>query len=134
MTEQMTPERLRSALVDISENAAELENYAIDLGAKLRKAEAERARAVDALGDIGRTAEAASGDLEDGINAELAALRAERDALAEQVKRVRDLHSPVTGLPGTGGPVCRHCVTYDGQTVPAPCDTIRALDGTEAGR
>jgi hypothetical protein len=62
--------------------------------------------------------------------------RHDRSALSEQVRRVRELHAPVTNLPDLppGVVVCRHCLTYDGQTVPAPCPTIRALDGTEAGR
>jgi hypothetical protein len=98
-----------------------------------RDRRSERARAVEALGDVGRTAEAASGDLEDGINAELLAARAERDRLAEQVQRVRDVHRPVSAHVGdpddddTLTTACVHCeVLY-------PCDTIRALDKTGAG-
>lgn len=41
--------------------------------AEVGRLRAERARAVEALGSIGRTAVAATGDLEDGINAELIA-------------------------------------------------------------
>lgn len=52
-----------------------------------------------------------------------AVVRAERDRLAEQVKRVRDLHTP------DENGECTACdESFD------PCSTIRALDGTETGR
>ena len=59
--------------------------------------------------------------------------QSERDRLAEQVKRVRDVHRPVSAWAGDPDDddnlttACMHC------EVPYPCDTIRALDGTEAG-
>lgn len=52
-----------------------------ELEKELADARAERARAVEALGDIGRAAEEASGSLEDGINAELLAKNAELEKL-----------------------------------------------------
>lgn len=60
-----------------------------DALAEVKRLRAERARAVEALSDIGQTAEAAAGDLEDGINAELLAFHAERDRLAEQARQAR---------------------------------------------
>jgi hypothetical protein len=54
------------------------------------------------------------------------AAEAERDRLAEQVQRIRDLHRPGTtdiGLPASAEPRCVVCWTV------APCDTVAAFDG-----
>src|SRR5690349_21846066 len=45
---------------------------------EVKRLKAERQRAVDALGDLGRQAVATSGDLEDGINSHTLDLKAER--------------------------------------------------------
>lgn len=94
-----------------------------------RAADAERATIRQGSAEAERDAARAEAEL---LRAERDRAEAKRDRLAEQVQRVRALHEPITGLPGIDGAVCRHCLTYDGQTVPAPCPTIRALDGTEA--
>lgn len=59
-------------------------------------------------------------------------MRTERDAAREQVKRVREEH-PRRDDPT--GPVCGGCGldAYE-ESVPWPCPTISALDGTEPGR
>ena len=57
-----------------------------------------------------------------------AALRAERDALAAQVERVRALHSPIKWAPTEA--ICDTCsVLAIPDVVEYPCDTLRALDG-----
>lgn len=56
----------------------------------------------------------------------LDAARAERDALAATVERVRALHEPY--YPFRDGRAC--CGVCEGdEFVPYPCQTIRALDG-----
>ncbi|TDD32465.1 hypothetical protein E1287_22520 [Actinomadura sp. KC06] len=62
----------------------ELEKELADARTEIEQFRADRARAVEALGDVGRAAEEVSGDLEDGINAELTAARAEVEQLAER--------------------------------------------------
>ena len=57
--------------------------------AEAERLRAERARAVAALGDIGRTAEAATGDLEDGINAELLAAHTTNEQIGAELAKVR---------------------------------------------
>lgn len=102
--------------------------------AEVDRLRAERVRVVDALSDVGRTAEAASSDLECGINAELLAADVTMATAEGAVKRVRDLHRPVAAHAGdpddddTLTTACAYC------SVPYPCQTIAALDGTEAGR
>lgn len=56
------------------------------------------------------------------------AARAERDALAAQVERVRALHSPIKWAPTEA--ICDTCsVLAIPDVVEYPCDTLRALDG-----
>jgi hypothetical protein len=56
---------------------------------------------------------------------------AERDRLAEQVKRVRDIHVPHD----CRDPRCAVLGQCEQCMVPSPCATLTvALDGTEAGR
>lgn len=61
-------------------------------------------------------------------------LHLEHTRLAEELKRVSDLHRPVAAHAGdpddddTLTTACAYC------SVPYPCQTITALDGTEAGR
>jgi hypothetical protein len=73
---------------------------------------------VDALSDVGRTAEAASGDLEDGINAELLALSSTVGEAEAALQRVRE---------------CVASMSWEHAMVKAR-DIRRALDGAEAGR
>jgi len=64
---------------------------------------------------------------------QLDAVTAERDGLRAQVERVRALHSP-SPAPlswGVGAEVCASC--SGDEFAPHPCDTRRALDGTEDG-
>lgn len=64
----------------------------------------------------------------DYIRAECDAARAERDALAAQVERVRALHSPIKWAPTEA--ICDTCsVLAIPDVVDFPCDTLRALDG-----
>lgn len=53
------------------------------------------------------------------------AVLAERNALADQVQRVRALHTPEDRL---GRWTCGHCLGSDEEPLPYPCPTIAALD------
>jgi hypothetical protein len=48
-------------------------------------------------------------------------------AASARIKRVRQLHRDWEADPGH----CAHCQVADGNLVPYPCPTIRALDGQE---
>jgi hypothetical protein len=64
----------------------------------------------------------------------MARVEAERDAAREQVKRVREKHGPIAahyGDPDDDDNLVTACGECE---VPYPCDTVRALDGSEAGR
>lgn len=85
--------------------------------------------------DRAEQAEAEREQLRQQLEAEAAyqgLLRDERDHLAEQVKRVREKHSPIAvhmGDPDDDDTLITACGECE---VPYPCDTIRALDGEEA--
>lgn len=57
-------------------------------------------------------------------------LRADRDLLAEQVKRVREVHP--RELDAQGRPVCGSCRDAREEPHAWPCPTMAALDGEEA--
>jgi len=73
MTEQPATSRTETPMADGYQTREEAEQRIEELRSEVERLRAERARAVEALGSIGRTAVAATGDLEDGINAELIA-------------------------------------------------------------
>ena len=72
--------------------------------------------------------------------AEVPALLAERDALADRIERVRAIHWPQPYAdadlravsPSLPKQVCAHCRSTGDGAVPWPCPTIRALDGAES--
>ncbi len=64
--------------------------------------------------------------------AEIGRLRADRDRLAAQVQRVRNLHAPMTDSDGQevcAAPTCGR--PGSGDDVPHPCPTVRELDRGE---
>lgn len=73
------------------------------------------------------------------VLADALAVRAERDALAAKVERVRAMHRECpyadpelrAVAPSLPAFVCQHCRGQADAAVPHPCPTIRALDGTE---
>ena len=73
------------------------------------------------------------------VLADALAVRAERDALAAKVERVRAMHRECpyadpelrAVAPSLPAFVCQHCWGQADAAVPHPCPTIRALDGTE---
>ena len=67
----------------------------------------------------------------ESMDEDVLALLGERDQLAAAVERVRALHTPNPAPRswGVGAEVCGGC--SGDEFTPSPCDTRRALDGTD---